>query len=142
MFQGNQMPGYARGHAVIVNDDYKIVKTVESVGNVGAADQHEFLLLNNGESALLSIYNQKPYDLTRIGINTQGWVTDGVFQEISLADGSVIFEWHSLDHVKPWETYVYPKTSDIAGDGLGSQSPWDYLSVTLYAKLSFHANER
>lgn len=127
MFQGNQMPGYARGHAVIVNNEYKTVKTVESVGNVAAADQHEFQLLNNGKTALLSIYSQEPYDLSHIGIETQGWVQNSIFQEIDLASGKVVFEWRSLDHVEPWTTYVYPKTSDVAGDGLSAPSPWDYL---------------
>lgn len=121
------MQGYARGHAVIVDDEYKVVKTIQSVGRVAAADQHEFQVLNDGESALLSIYNQEPYDLSHIGINVQGWVMDSVFQEINLADDSVIFEWRSLDHVEPWGSYVYPKTSDVAGDGLGPQTPWDYL---------------
>lgn len=132
MFEGNQMQGYARGHAVIVNDEYKVVKTIQSVGNIAAADQHEFQVLNDGESALLSIYNQEPYDLTKIGIDTQGWLQDGIFQEVNLTDNSLIFEWHALDHMAPWASYVYPKTSDIAGDGLGAQSPWDYLSVHLW----------
>jgi len=127
MFQGNQMLGYARGHAVIVNDEYKTVKTIQSKGNVAAADQHEFQLLNDGETALLSIYSQEPYDLSKIGIETQGWVMNSIFQEIDVSTGNLLFEWRSLDHVLPWTTYVYPKTSDVAGDGLGAQSPWDYL---------------
>jgi len=53
----------------------------------------------------------------------------GMFQEINGTDGSVIFSWNSIDHVEPWDSYVQPGSSDIAGDGRSAQSPWDYLYV-------------
>ena len=128
MFQGNQMFGYARGHAVIMNQDYKIVKTIEAVGEVPAMDQHEFKLAENGQTALVTIYQQLPYDLSRLNISDRtGWIMNSVFQEINITDNSLIFEWNSLNHVDPWGSYVYPKTSDIAGSGKIPQSPWDYL---------------
>ncbi len=128
MFQGNQMLGYARGHDIILDHNYKIVKTIESRGDIASLDQHEFRLLNDGETALVTVYQQTAYDLSRIGINkSQGWIMDSIFQEINVSDNSVIFEWNALNHVAPWYSYVYPRSSDVSGDGLSPQTPWDYL---------------
>lgn len=122
------MFGYARGHGIIMNQDYKIVRTVESVGEVPALDQHEFRLTDNKETFLASIYQQVPYDLSRIdrGDNI-GWVMDSLFQEINSTDNSIIFQWSALNHVSPFTSYVYPETSDISGSGYSPTSPWDWL---------------
>ena len=115
---------------MILNTNYEIVKTVQSGGDIIAMDQHEFKLAEEGETALITIYQQATYDLSKIGITTaQGWVQDSIFQEINITDGSVIFEWSALANVDPFSSYVYPKTSDIAGDGLGPQTAWDWLYV-------------
>ena len=128
MFQGNQQPGYARGHAVILNSNYQIVKTVESGGSHAAADQHEFNLLDGGKTALLTIYQQIPYDLSRLDITTtHGWISDSRFQEINVTDNSVIFEWSALDHVDPFTGYVGLDSSDISGNGRTPQTAWDSL---------------
>lgn len=128
MYQGVQQFGYARGHGVIMNQDYKIIKTVESVGEVVPMDQHEFRLTPNEETFLISIYQQVPYDLSPLGItDTVGWVQDGIFQEINATDNSVLFQWSALNHVDPWESYVYPQSSDISGTGREAMSPWDFL---------------
>lgn len=101
---------------------------MESVGEVAAMDQHEFRLTSNNETYLVSIYNQVPYDLSRLGITEQmGWVMDSMFQEINSTDNSLIFQWSSLNHVSPFSSYVYPEKSDIAGTGKRPNSPWDYL---------------
>ena len=128
MFQGNQLFGYARGHAIILNQDYKIVKTIEAIGDVPPLDQHEFRLIDGGKKALITIYQQVPYDLSRLDITGGvGWVMNSIFQEIDVENNSLLFEWNSLNHVEPWISYVYPRSSDIAGTGEIAQSPWDYL---------------
>ena len=128
MFQGNQYHGYARGQGVILNTNYEIVKTVQSGGDIAALDQHEFKLINDGDTALVTSYQQASYDLSRIGISTtQGWIMDSIFQELNMTDGSVIFEWSALANVDPYLSYVYPKKSDIAGDGLNPLNAWDFL---------------
>ena len=128
LFQGNQHYGYARGHGLILNTDYKVVKTVESAGEAAALDQHEFRMTSNGETALVTVYQQVPYDLSKIGIDDGiGWVMDSIFQEINTTDNSLIFQWSSLNHVSPFQSYVYPEKSDIAGTARGPHSPWDYL---------------
>ncbi|KAB8339276.1 hypothetical protein FH972_022209 [Carpinus fangiana] len=129
MFQGNQLLGYARGHYVILDNNYQAVETVESGGGVASADQHEFRLINDGESALITVYQPTPWDLSRINIRSQGWVQDGMFQEINVATGKVVFQWNALNHIDPFTSYVYPKGSDVAGDGLSPQTPWDFFHI-------------
>lgn len=141
MFNGNQLFGYARGSGIILNTDYEVVKTVRTGGDVVAADQHEFTVLNDGASALLTIYQQETYDLSHVGVNQhQGWILDSLFQEINMTDGSVIFEWSALSHVDPFKTYVYPRTSDIAGDGLGPMTSWDSFHINSVDKSNLTGN--
>lgn len=120
--------GYARGHGVILNTDYEIVATVQSGGDRTDADQHEFKLARDGQTALITVYQQVPYDLSRGKIDRyQGWVMDSIFQEVNITDGSIIFDWSALARVDPFTTYVNPKSSDVSGDGLGAQTAWDFL---------------
>lgn len=141
MFNGNQHYGYARGQGIILDTNYEIVKTVRSGGETVAADQHEFTVLKDGESALITIYQQETYDLTRVGVNAiQGWILDSIFQEVNMTDGSVIFEWSALSHVDPYSTYVYPRGSDIAGDGLGPQTSWDSFHINSVVKSELTGN--
>lgn len=141
MFQGNQLSGYARGHAVILNQDYQIIDTISSAGGVVPADQHEFKMTAGGETALITVYQQIAWDLSRIGLTrNQGWVMDSIFQEINMTDGSVIFDWSSLNNVDPYTSYVYPKSSDISGDGLGPQTAWDYFHMNSVDKSNLTGN--
>ncbi|KAI9725649.1 MAG: hypothetical protein M1828_002934 [Chrysothrix sp. TS-e1954] len=141
MFQGNQQPGYARGHAVILNTNYEIVQTVESGNGYGPADQHEFKLTHDGEAAMITIYNQIPYDLSRLGVTkSQGWIDDSRFQEVNITDGRVLFEWSAIEHVDPFEGYVGLKASDISGDGLSPSSAWDSFHINSIDKSDLTGN--
>ena len=128
-FQGRQMVGYARGHGVIMNKHYQIVQSIEPVGSSVSADLHEFNLLPNGKSALMTIYHPRAYDLTAYGIvNGLGYIQDSVFQEVDVDTGELIFEWRSLDHIDPTEGYVDPASTEISGDGM-KDTPWDYFHI-------------
>ncbi|KAI9741368.1 MAG: hypothetical protein M1834_003085 [Cirrosporium novae-zelandiae] len=129
-FQGNQMLGYGRGHGVIMDNQYRIVKSVQPGGGMAGSDMHEFRLIEGGKRALLTVYQQRPYDLTAYNIKTgTGWIFDCVFQEINVSTGEVVFEWHSLDHIHPKESYVLPATTETSGNGLIPNSPWDYFHI-------------
>jgi hypothetical protein len=62
------------------------------------ADAHEFFL-TPGNTALITIYDAVLRDLPPVGSSSMGIVIDGIVQEIDVATGEVIFEWHSLDPV-------------------------------------------
>jgi hypothetical protein len=112
-------PGHSEGYDVILNRHYQQIATVEA-GNGLAADQHEFALTPQG-TALITIYHQVPYDLSSVGGPSDGSVLDGVVQEIDVATGKVLFEWHSLDHVPLSDSYQPVPTS--------SSTPYDYFHI-------------
>lgn len=98
-------------------------------------DMHEFSLISGGDTALAISYQPTPMDLTAYGITSgQGWIMQGVFQEINVTSGEVLFSWSSIGHIPPLASDVMPNTTDVSGTGLTPQSPWNYL----YVYLQFH----
>ncbi|KAI9653761.1 MAG: hypothetical protein M1821_006956 [Bathelium mastoideum] len=129
-FRGHQHQGYSRGHGVIMDETYRIVKTVESAGHGAVSDMHEFRLVGDGTTALMTVYQPRQYDLSDFKINGgMGWVVDSVFQEVDVETGKLLFEWRSLDHIDPQYSYTMPATTDTSGDGLQPWSPWDYFHI-------------
>ncbi|KAI6851728.1 hypothetical protein KC350_g1556, partial [Hortaea werneckii] len=65
-FQGEQHQGFARGHGVIMDQNYRIVKTVESSGAGASSDMHEYKMTpySNGTTVLMTVYQPRQYDLT------------------------------------------------------------------------------
>ena len=104
----------------IADSHYHVIATVQA-GNGLTADIHEFHLTPRG-TALITAYNTVAYDLSSVGGPSNGLVTEGVYQEIDIATGRVLFEWHSLDHVGLDESESPVSTSPTVA--------WDY----------FHAN--
>ncbi|KAI9702216.1 MAG: hypothetical protein M1820_006298 [Bogoriella megaspora] len=129
-FRGHQFQGYSRGHGVIMDQSYRIVKTVESAGQGAVSDMHEFRLVGDGSTALMTIYQTRQYDLSDFKIGGGiGWIVDSVFQEVDVETGKLVFEWRSLDHIDPQYTYTMPATTDTSGDGIQPFSPWDYFHI-------------
>lgn len=115
--------------------NYRIVKTVESSGAGASSDMHEFRLTpySNGTTALMTVYQPRMYDLTtnpKFQIKDgMGWIVEGVFQEIEIDTGRVVFEWRSTDHLDPSLTYTFPGRTDTSGNGLTENTPWDYFHI-------------
>ena len=61
-------------------------------------DLHDFQITKDG-TALVTMYETIPADLTSIGGPVQGWITDSMFQELDIATGRLIFEWRASRHV-------------------------------------------
>lgn len=83
-------------------------------------DIHDFYITKNG-TALFVIYDLKPANLVEFGGPENGFIYDGVFQEVDIASGDLLFEWHLSHHVPFDGTY----TPDLKGAGKDSTSPWD-----------------
>lgn len=134
-FQGNQHQGFARGHGVIMDRNYRVVKTVESSGAGASSDMHEFRITpySNSTTVLMTVYQPRMYDLTtnpKFKIKGgMGWIVEGVFQEIEIDTGRVVFEWRSTDHMDPSFSYTFPATTDTSGNGLTENTPWDYFHM-------------
>jgi hypothetical protein len=89
------VPGTGKGY--ILDPAYRVVATIQA-GNGMNEDLHEFQLTPEG-TALITIYHVVAMDLTSYGGVSDGLVLEGAVQEIDVASGNVLFEWHSLDHV-------------------------------------------
>lgn len=55
----------------------------------------------------------------------------GVFQEVDIESGNVIFTWQSLDHVDPKLCFTTPGET-----GSGADNPWDYFHINSVEKDS------
>ncbi len=133
-WQGRLVGGEGHGEGVIYDEHYRPVRRVRA-GNGLSADLHEFELTPQGTALLLS-YDRVKMDLRPYGGSRDGTVVDGVVQEVDIATGLVVFEWHSVDSVSPREsTLRAPKGAE----------GWDYMhlnSVALDAAGDFIVSAR
>ena len=128
----NLANGYGHGHGLLFDQSYRTYKTVEAGNGRTSTDLHEFNVLHDGKSAILTIFEQVQFDLSSYGVQGgMGWVVQGMFQEIDIATGAVLFEWNALDHVSPDNSYSQLNSTDVSGNGLTYQTAWDYLWVAL-----------
>ncbi len=107
-WQGYTNRGSGRGVGVILNRSYQPVGLVRA-GNGLSMDLHEFLLTPQGTAWLIAV---SPVLLP--GISKM--VADAVVQEIDVASGLVLFEWHALDHVPLSDSYVSAKAPSFVFD--------------------------
>jgi len=115
--QGPFSTGPTTGY--IADRHYRVIATVNA-GNGLTADIHELFLTPHG-TALIPIYRTLPADLSAYGGSASGKVTEGIVQEIDIATGQVIFEWHSLEHIGLDESHSpAPTSSGVA---------WDYFHL-------------
>jgi hypothetical protein len=96
--------GYGQGEYVILDSSYRELARF-GAGNGYQGDHHEFLITPE-DTALITIYNRLPRDLVSEGDPLDGYVLDGIAQEIDIESGEVLFEWHSLEHVGLDESYT------------------------------------
>jgi Arylsulfotransferase (ASST) len=95
--------GFGLGEGVIADQSYTDIAHVKA-GNGLEADLHEFQLTPRG-TALITAYHPILCDVSSVGGPAYGAVTDGVFQEIDVRTGLVMYEWTSIDHVGLNESY-------------------------------------
>src|SRR5918993_2307 len=77
-------------------------------------DHHEFLI-SPQDTALITIYNAVPRDLSSVGGSKDSVAIQGIVQELDIHTGEVLFEWRSIDHVALEETYVTPSEDHYPG---------------------------
>ena len=114
-WEGSVVDGLYEGECVILDETYEVVKRF-AAGNGFLPELHEFLISPAG-TALVTINNLVPADLSPYGGPVDGTLIEGVIQELDIETGEVLFEWHSLEHVGVEES-SFP---------VGSQ--WDYLHL-------------
>lgn len=99
--------------------------SVQSGNGLVESDMHETAVVD-GKTMLIPIYEPRAYNLERYGLDPgQGWILDGVFQEVDIETGDVLFQWNAIDHVSVEESY-----SLLDEDGGGTEdNPWDYFHI-------------
>ena len=102
-WQGYITLGHGVGHYVIADTSYRTLAT-PNAGNGLQGDLHEFLLTDRG-TALLTSYLVTHADLRPVGGSADGTIQDAIFQELDIATGRVLLDWHSLDHIALSESY-------------------------------------
>lgn len=118
-WQGLTNIGSGEGRGMIADDHYHVIKQVRG-GNGYRLDMHEFRLTGRG-TAVATIFHRVRRDLRSVGGSKHGLVVDGIFQEIDLKTGHVLFEWHSIGHVPFGDTNA-PKPQ-------GADDEYDYFHI-------------
>jgi hypothetical protein len=111
--------GTNRTTYVIANRAYEVIDRFVP-GNGYAADSHEFRLTDR-DTAYITTFRTMRRDLSGIGFDENGRVSDSVIQEVDLKTGRVVWEWHSLDHV--------PVKRSYANGPRRPGNPYDYFHV-------------
>jgi hypothetical protein len=78
-------------------------------------DLHEFLITPD-DSAIFLITNRVTGDVPAPSGPVAGEIIEAVIQEIDIATGRLLFEWHSLPAIDPAESYLPPPSDGEAYD--------------------------
>jgi hypothetical protein len=114
-WEGRIEYGHGVGEYVIADTAYRTVRRVQAARGL-RGDLHEFIITPR-DTALLTSYVITKADLRAVGGSRTGTIQDAIFQELDLATGRVLLEWHSLEHIPLEESYA-PVTPD-----------WDFFHV-------------
>jgi hypothetical protein len=139
-WEGSIAAGIGDGEHVIVDSAYREITRVRG-GNGLVADLHEFIIGPDDHAFLLAtriVEGPLPAPSTSgsssPGSSTsalsspgsshpaRGPVLEGVIQELDIATGKVLFEWHSLPDIDPSESYMPVPTDGSAFDYLHANS--------------------
>jgi hypothetical protein len=114
-WEGNIELGHGVGEYVIADSAYRTIRRVQAAGGL-RGDLHEFVITPR-DTALLTSYVVRNRDLSAVGGTRDGTIQDAIFQEVDLASGRLLLEWHSLEHIPLSESYA-PVTAD-----------WDFFHI-------------
>jgi Arylsulfotransferase (ASST) len=117
-WQGYVSGGVGSGQDVMLNHSYEVVKTVNAA-NGYKADLHEFAITPDG-NAVITIYSPVQADLRSVGGSRNGMLLDSIVEEINIASGRLLWEWHAYGHVHIAESYA----------GRPGASPYDFFHIS------------
>jgi hypothetical protein len=100
---------FGLGEGVIADSSYRTIKAVHA-GNGYAMDIHEFTLTPEGY-ALFPIYSPVLVHLPGTPAGTLSPLLDAIVQEVDIATGLVVWEWHSYGHIPLADSYATPANS-------------------------------
>ncbi|KAF5561355.1 hypothetical protein FPHYL_6194 [Fusarium phyllophilum] len=120
-----------RCHAFDANYQKKWTVEIEDLGTTQGSI-HEFEFTTQGGTALMTAVQDVRYNLTAIGGEMDGWLSDSIFQEVELETNRVTNVWRSFTHVNLTDTMVKysPKKTFMHGDG------FDWFHIDSVSKTS------
>ncbi|HWX97649.1 MAG TPA: arylsulfotransferase family protein [Solirubrobacteraceae bacterium] len=110
--------GFGLGEDVIYDSSYRRVASVRA-GNGYAADLHAVRLTPHG-TAWIDAFAPVEADLSTVGGQSTGILSDSLVQEVDIETGLVMWEWHALGHLPLEESQAA-----LAQHGY----PWDYAHI-------------
>ena len=120
------------GRCHAFNANYQKRWTV-SIRGLGATDAniHDCEFTTQG-NALITAYQDIRYNLTALGGEMDGWLSDSIFQEVDLETDRVFSVWRSYTHVNLTDTMVKynPTTTFMGGHG------FDWFHIDSVSKAS------
>ncbi|KAJ5898296.1 hypothetical protein N7504_008584 [Penicillium tannophilum] len=102
---GVQRGIHGEGSWYMLSSSYQLCYKISPVGKNLLGDLHEFQITDSG-TALVTIYESIPFDLTAIGGPSSGWIYDCLFQEIDIVTGELLFEWRASNHYPISSTFL------------------------------------
>ncbi|KAJ5689920.1 hypothetical protein N7462_004312 [Penicillium macrosclerotiorum] len=136
---GNEIDGKKQGHWYMLDSSYKVRYTLSPAGNFTTGDMHEFHLTPEG-TALVVVYDAIPADLSSVGGPLDGWILDGVVQEIDIETGGLRFEWRASEHFSVEDTFhglagcQETDAAAFAGCGNSPTSSFDFFHLNSVEK--------
>ncbi|CAI7645414.1 unnamed protein product [Penicillium glandicola] len=118
------------GHGVILTNDYEVQRKLPLRRDLGVFDIHEFNILDDGKTALVTVYLSHEITLEEFGRPTEStWLETGGFAEIDVNTAEVIQWWDSFGHIPLPETVHYTQYSPAEG-----LPGWDYVHINAVDK--------
>ncbi|KAH8700903.1 ASST-domain-containing protein [Talaromyces proteolyticus] len=118
----DDLVGHGSGSYYMLDSSYKEAYKV-SGANGKAADLHEFRIIHEN-TAVLTLYNVLPANLSSMGGPENGYIWDSGFQELNIETGEAIFEWWASAYFGYDEAY-----RGIEGEGEEKNTAWDYFHI-------------
>lgn len=113
------------GYGVILDNHYEISHMLPNRDDLGWFDIHEFNVLKNGETALITNYLSQEITLEAFGRPTEKtWLEYGGFSEIDLKTAEILYHWNSFAEIPITEGVHYHPSSMVEG-----LPGWDYVHI-------------
>lgn len=118
--------------AAKLNSSYEVAHRVFPHGKGLKGDSHEFHITPQ-DTALITIYQKHQTDCRGLGLGKSCWIQDGLFQEIDIETGDLIFEWRASDHIRQGDVFSYPNRKD--GYGKSKKDAFDFFHINSVDKI-------
>lgn len=117
--------GDERGFGMILDEHYEEVRKIPLRKDLGMFDIHEFNVLPDGQSALVTVYLSEEISLEVFDRpNETTFLETGGFAELDMNNAEVIYDWRSYDQIPLQETVHYRPTAKVEGP-----PGWDYVHI-------------